>query len=75
MDDQCRTPGPSQFLPYQQWRRGGLGADISPTADVGATRKWVVAPVAQTYYLKEGIEVVDVMTAIQRVAAQNQRNE
>jgi len=42
---------------------------------VGATRKWVVAPVAQTYSLKEGIEVVDVMTAIQRVAAQNQRNE
>ena len=44
-------------------------------ADVGATRKWVVAPVAQTYSLKEGIEVVDVMTAIQRVAEQNQRNE
>jgi predicted AAA+ superfamily ATPase len=44
-------------------------------ADVGATRKWVVAPVAQTYSLKEGIEVVDVMTAIQRVAEQNQCNE
>ena len=44
-------------------------------ADVGATRKWVVAPVAQTYPFKEGIEVVDVMTAIQRVAEQNQRNE
>jgi hypothetical protein len=43
--------------------------------DVGATRKWVVAPVAQTYPFKEGIEVVDVMTAIQRVAEQNQRNE
>jgi len=42
--------------------------------DLGATRKLLVAPVAQTYLLKEGIEVVDVMTAIQWVAEQNQVN-
>jgi len=42
--------------------------------DLGASRKLLVAPVAQTYPLKEGIEVVDVMTAIQWVAKQNQVN-
>ena len=43
-------------------------------SDVGASRKLLVAPVAQTYPLKEGIEVVDVMTAIQWVADKNQVN-
>jgi predicted AAA+ superfamily ATPase len=43
-------------------------------SDLGATRKLLVAPVAQTYPLKEGIEVVDVMTAIQWVTEHNQAN-
>ena len=42
--------------------------------DLGASRKLLVAPVAQTYPMKEGIEVVDVKTAIQWVAEQNQVN-
>lgn len=44
------------------------------TTDLGATRKLLVAPVEQTYPMKEGIEVVDVMTAIHLVAEQDQRN-
>ena len=35
--------------------------------DLGAVRKLLVAPVAQPYPLKDGIEVVDVMTAIRWV--------
>ena len=42
--------------------------------DLRASRKLLVAPVAQTYPLKEGIEVVDVMTATQWVAEHNQVN-
>ena len=38
--------------------------------DLGAARKLLVAPVAQTYSMKEGIEVVDVMTAIRWVTEQ-----
>lgn len=39
--------------------------------DLGAARKLLVAPVAQTYPMKEGIEAVDVLTAVQWVAEQN----
>jgi len=42
--------------------------------DLGAARKLLVAPVAQTYPMKEGIEAVDVLTAVQWVAEQNQVN-
>lgn len=42
--------------------------------DLGAVRKLLVAPVAQTYPMKDGIEVVDVMTAIRWVTEQNQSN-
>ena len=42
--------------------------------DLRASRKLLVAPVAQTYPLKECIEVVDVMTATQLVAEHNQVN-
>ena len=38
--------------------------------DLGAVRKLLVAPVAQAYPLKDGIEVVDVMTAIRWVTEQ-----
>ena len=38
--------------------------------DLGAVRKLLVAPVAQPYPLKDGIEVVDVMTAIRWVTQQ-----
>ncbi len=38
--------------------------------DLGAERKLLVAPVAQAYPLKDGIEVVDVMTAIRWVTEQ-----
>jgi predicted AAA+ superfamily ATPase len=39
--------------------------------DLGAARKLLVAPVAQTYPMKEGIKAVDVLTAVQWVAEQN----
>lgn len=42
--------------------------------DLGAVRKLLVAPVAQTYSMKEGIEAVDLLTAIQWVAEQHQVN-
>ena len=38
--------------------------------DLGAVRKLLVAPVAQPFPLKDGIEVVDVMTAIRWVTQQ-----
>jgi predicted AAA+ superfamily ATPase len=38
--------------------------------DLGAVRKLLVAPVAQPFPLKDGIEVVDVMTAIRWVTEQ-----
>jgi hypothetical protein len=41
---------------------------------LGAARKLLVAPVAQTYPMKEGIEVVDVMTAIRWVNEQEDRD-
>lgn len=43
-------------------------------SDLGAARKLLVAPVAQTYPVRDGIEVVDVMTAIRWVTEQNQSN-
>ena len=43
-------------------------------SDLGAARKLLVAPVAQTYPIRDGIEVVDVMTAIRWVTEQNQSN-
>jgi len=39
-------------------------------ADVGATRKLLVAPVESPYPMKEGLEVVDVMSAIRLVSEQ-----
>ena len=42
--------------------------------DLGAVRKLLVAPVAQTYPLKEGIQVVDVMTAIRWVTEQEENH-
>ena len=42
--------------------------------DLAAVRKLLVAPVAQTYPMKEGIEVVDVMTAIRLVTEQEENN-
>jgi predicted AAA+ superfamily ATPase len=43
-------------------------------SDLGAVRKLLVAPVEQNYPMKEGIEVVDVMTAIHLVTEQDQLN-
>jgi hypothetical protein len=37
-------------------------------ADVGATRKWVVAPVAETYPMREGIEVMNPLAAVRALA-------
>ena len=42
--------------------------------DLRAVRKLLVAPVAQTYPLKEGIQVVDVMTAILWVTEQEENH-
>lgn len=42
--------------------------------DLGAARKLLVAPVEQTYSLKEHIEVVEVLTAVQWVSEQDQKN-
>ena len=42
--------------------------------DLGAVRKLLVAPVAQAYPLKDGIEVVDVMTAIRWVTEQEENH-
>ena len=42
--------------------------------DLGAERKLLVAPVAQAYPLKDGIEVVDVMTAIRWVTEQEENH-
>ena len=42
--------------------------------DLGAVRKLLVAPVGQPYPLKEGIEVVDVMTAIRWVTEQEKNH-
>ena len=42
--------------------------------DLGATRKLLVAPVEQTYPMKEHIEVVDVLTAVRWVTEQEQNN-
>lgn len=39
-------------------------------ADVGAVRKWLVAPVAAPYPMRDGIEVMDPLTAVARVARQ-----
>lgn len=42
--------------------------------DLVAVRKLLVAPVDQTYPMKEGVEVVDVMTAIRLVTKQEEIN-
>jgi len=42
--------------------------------DLGAARKLLVAPVTQSYPTKDGIEVLDVMRAIQLFAAQEKQN-
>ena len=42
--------------------------------DLVAVRKLLVAPVEQTYPMKEGVEVVDVMTAIRLVTEQEESN-
>ena len=42
--------------------------------DLGAARKLLVAPVEQTYPMKEHIEVVDVLTAVRWVTEQEQNN-
>jgi len=42
--------------------------------DLGAARKLLVAPVVQTYPMKEHIEVVDVLTAVRWVTEQEQNN-
>jgi predicted AAA+ superfamily ATPase len=42
--------------------------------DLGAVRKLLVAPVEQTYPMKEHIEVVDVLTAVRWVTEQDQNN-
>jgi predicted AAA+ superfamily ATPase len=39
-------------------------------ADVGAQRKWLVAPVGEPYPLRDGIEVMNPLTAARRLAAQ-----
>jgi predicted AAA+ superfamily ATPase len=43
-------------------------------ADLGAVRKLLVAPVEQSYPMKESIEVVDLLTAVRRVTDQDQNN-
>lgn len=42
--------------------------------DLGAARKLLVAPVEQTYPMKEHIEAVDVLTAVRWVTEQDQNN-
>ncbi|WP_291937848.1 ATP-binding protein [Limnohabitans sp.] len=42
--------------------------------DLGAARKLLVAPVEQTYPMKEHIEVVDLLTAVRWVTEQEQNN-
>ncbi len=42
--------------------------------DLGAVRKLLVAPVEQTYPMKEHIEAVDVLTAVRWVTEQDQSN-
>ena len=42
--------------------------------DLGAVRKLLVAPVEKTYPIKDGIEVVDVMTAIRWVNEQEEKH-
>ncbi len=42
--------------------------------DLGAVRKLLVAPVEQTYPMKEHIEAVDVLTAVRWVTEQDQNN-
>jgi predicted AAA+ superfamily ATPase len=42
--------------------------------DLVAVRKLLVAPVEQTYPMKEGVEVVDVMTAVRLVTEQEESN-
>ena len=42
--------------------------------DLVAVRKLLVAPVEQTYPMKEGVEVVDVMTAVRLVTKQEEIN-
>lgn len=42
--------------------------------DLGAARKLLVAPVEQTYPMKENIEVVDVLTAVRWVSEQEKNN-
>ena len=44
------------------------------STDLSAARKLLVAPVEQTYPMKEGIEAVNLMTALQWVAEHNQSN-
>ena len=39
-------------------------------ADVGAVRKWLVAPVVAPYLMRDGIEVMDPLTAVAQVAWQ-----
>ena len=39
-------------------------------ADVGAVRTWLVAPVAAPYLMRDGIEVMDPLTAVAQVARQ-----
>jgi predicted AAA+ superfamily ATPase len=43
-------------------------------ADLGAVRKLLVAPVEQSYPMKESIEVVDLLTAVRWVTDQDQNN-
>ena len=43
-------------------------------ADLGAVRKLLVAPVEQSYPMKENIEVVDLLTAVRWVTDQDQNN-
>ena len=40
------------------------------SADLGAARKLVVAPVAQAYPLREGVEVLPPLAAVALLAAQ-----
>lgn len=42
--------------------------------DLGAARKLLVAPVEQTYPMKENIEVVDMLTAVRWVSEQEKNN-
>ena len=43
----------------------------SAAADVGAVRKWLVAPVAAPYPMREGIEVMDPLTAVAQLVRQS----